>query len=112
MTISFGDNVTILESDETNELGIAGEVGQVYGETTPSVTGVSVIGKTDEDYAINVSIEGRDEEFWLSPEILKLIDHGEGTELIIGNHRAVRNADGSWTESEIHTKKKWWQVWM
>ena len=111
MTIAFGDNVKVLSSPETDEKGLSGKVGQVYGETTPSVTDVDVIGEVKNNYAINVSIEELYEEYWFSPDLLELIDHAEGTEIIIGNHKSVRRADGSWEESEIKTNKKWWQFW-
>ncbi len=109
--ISFGDNVRIKASQETEALELSGKIGQVFGETTPSVTGVEVIGNTTDDYAINVSIEEINQQFWFAPHLLELIDHGEGTEVVIGNHRAVRQADGSWEESEITALKKWWQFW-
>ena len=111
MNITFGDNVRILSSPETDDRGLAGKVGQVYGETTPSVTSVDVIGEIVEDYAINVSIEELGAEYWFSPKLLELIDQGEGTAITIGNYRAVRNAYGSWDESEIKPTKKWWQFW-
>jgi hypothetical protein len=104
--ISFGDNVKILETPTTREAGVAGLSGQVYGETTPSVTGVKVIGKVENDFAISVFIEEINKEFWFSPHLLELIDHGEGTEVIIGNQRTVRQADGNWEESEITPYKK------
>lgn len=111
MSIVFGDNVKVLSSAETDAKGLSGKIGQVYGETTPSVTSVEVIGDISTDYAINVSIEELDEDYWFSPDLLELIDHAEGTEIIIGNHKAVRRADGSWEESEITATKKWWQFW-
>jgi len=111
MNITFGDNVKILSSPETDAVGVSGKVGQVYGETTPSVTSVEVIGESSEDYAINVSIEEMGNEYWFAPHLLELVDHAEGTEIIIGNHKAVRRADGSWEESEVNSIKKWWQFW-
>jgi hypothetical protein len=111
MSIAFGDNVRVLPSPETDERGLTGKTGQVYGETTPSVTSVEVIGEAKGDYAINVSIEGVGSELWFSPDLLELIDHAEGTEIIIGNHKAVRRADGSWEESVVSPTKKWWQFW-
>lgn len=111
MNITFGDNVRILSSPETDERGLAGKEGQVHGETTPSVTLVEVIGEVKNDYAINVSIDGMDSELWFAPELLELVDHAEGTETVIGNYRAVRRADGTWNESGTNTNKKWWQFW-
>jgi len=109
MKITFGDNVKVLSSPETDAIGASGKIGQVYGETTPSVTSVEVIGELTDDYAINVSIEEMGSEFWFSPHLLELVDHAEGTEIVIGNYRTVRRADGSWEELEIKQKKKWWQ---
>jgi hypothetical protein len=111
MSITFGDNVRILSSPETDAEGLSGKTGQVYGETTPSVTSVNVIGEAKNDYAINVSIEELGTEFWFAPELLELIDHAEGSEIVIGNYRAVRRADGTWDESRSNTSKKWWQFW-
>jgi hypothetical protein len=90
---------------------VSGKIGQVYGETTPSVTSVDVIGRVTDDFAINVSIEGVEEQYWFAPDLLEFVDHGAGTEIVIGNHRAVRRADGSWDESRIKPEKKWWQIW-
>ena len=42
MAISFGDNVRVLTTQLTTALGLAGLTGAVYGETTPSDTGVEV----------------------------------------------------------------------
>ena len=111
MNISFGDNVKVLSSPETDKKGLSGKTGQVYGETTPSVTSVEVIGEVLNDYAINVSFEDIGLQYWFAPELLEFIDHGEGTEIVIGNHKAVRRADGSWEESVIKPIKKWWQFW-
>lgn len=111
MGISFGDNVRVLSSPKTDREGLSGKIGQVFGETTPSVTSVEVIGDASDDYAINVSFEDSELDYWFSPELLELIDHAEGTEIVIGNHRAVRRADGSWEESEFSPAKKWWQFW-
>lgn len=71
--ISFGDNVRIRATPLT-ELELAGSVGQVYGETTPPVIGVGVIGGSREDYAINVFFDHRKESYWFVAELLKLTD--------------------------------------
>ena len=42
---TLGDEVRIRSTDVTESLGVAGHTGIVYGYTTPSVTGVDVIGK-------------------------------------------------------------------
>ena len=109
MTISFGDNVRVLSTPETEALGLAGKNGQVYGETTPSVTNIEVIGNSENDIAINVNFEESEIDHWFSPSLLELIDHAPGTEIVVGNMRAVRNKDGTWEETKIG--KKWWQFW-
>ena len=53
-SISFGDHVRVRSTPLTEERGLAGLDGNVHGETTPSVTGVEVIGELKSDYAINV----------------------------------------------------------
>jgi hypothetical protein len=112
---SFGDNVRVRSSPETESLGIAGLSGQVYGFTTPSVTGVSVIGSTGEDYALNVSIAGRGSDFWLATHLVEMIDHAPGTTVSIDGSptQSVRNADGTWRvepKPRSHDKP-WWKFW-
>ncbi|MEO8752620.1 MAG: hypothetical protein ABI624_08075 [Casimicrobiaceae bacterium] len=51
---SFGDRVRVKESPETIAAGIAGMEGDVRGFTTPSITGITVIGGAPDDQAINV----------------------------------------------------------
>jgi hypothetical protein len=109
--VSFGDNVKILSSEETDKLNLSGKIGQVYGETTPSVTGVEVIGGVEEDFALNVNIEDLNEQYWFAHHLLEFIDHAEGTTLQVGNIKAVRRNDGSWEETKIPPDKKWWQFW-
>lgn len=96
--LGFGDNVRIRVTPETEAAGVAGLHGQVYGETTPSVTQVDVIGQLTSDYALNVHFENRDTELWFAPQLVELIDHAPGTKIRVGNVHAVRQADGSWVE--------------
>jgi hypothetical protein len=98
MTISFGDRVRVRPTPETVPLRLANLVGQVYGETRPSVTGVEVIGGTAEDYAINVAFPDRADTLWFSPDSLEFMDHAPGTEIVIGNQRFVRSASGDWVK--------------
>jgi hypothetical protein len=111
MTISFGDNVKIRKSQETDQLGLSGKFGQVSGVTTPSATDVDVIGQTKEGFALNVTIESEGTQYWFAPHLLEFVDHAEGTTLQVGNIRAIRQADGSWQETVITPKKKWWHFW-
>jgi hypothetical protein len=74
--LSFGDNVSVRDTDLTRARGLAGLRGQVYGVTTPSATGVVVIGESTADIAFNVHFKALDQEFWFAPELLQFIDHG------------------------------------
>ncbi len=69
--ISFGDNVRILSTPDTEATGLAGLVGNVHGVTTPSVIGIDVIGQITEDIAFNVFFEDRQEGFWFAPGLLR-----------------------------------------
>ncbi len=110
--IEFGDNVRVRVTPFTEEKGLAGLQGQVYGETTPSVTNVEVIGTLTNDYAINAHFDEKDGTFWFAPDQLEFVDHGPGTEIAVGNKRIVRREDGSWAESTIETRKSpWWKFW-
>src|ERR1700730_4188923 len=80
---SFGDSVRIRSSVETESNGVAGLVGQVYGQTTPSVSSVEVIGELESDYAINVFFEDRHESFWFAPALVEFVDHAPGTEITL-----------------------------
>jgi hypothetical protein len=91
---TFGDNVRVKATGLTESLGLAGLVGVVLGETTPSVT--DVVGTSDDDYAINVSFENRGEDFWFAAELLEFVDHGGVTEAKIGDKRFARDANGEW----------------
>jgi hypothetical protein len=110
-TITFGDNVRVRPSPETEARGVAGLLGQVYGETTPSVTGVAVIGEVTRDHALNVHFEGRTETLWFAPELLEFVDHAAGAEIRLDGvpKKWVRTAAGAWTE--IPDRKPWWRFW-
>ena len=110
-TITFGDNVRVRASAETEARGVAGLLGQVYGETTPSVTGVVVIGEVMRDHALNVRFEGRTETLWFAPELLEFVDHAAGAEIRLHGvpKKWVRTATGEWTE--IPDRKPWWRFW-
>ena len=98
----------VLSTAETEALGVAGAVGQVYGFTTPSVTGVTVVGQVSNDHAINVHFEGRSETIWFARALLTFVDHGPGTEITIGGSSFVRMRDGEWT---VPRKRRWWRFW-
>jgi hypothetical protein len=100
--ITFGDNVRIRSTPDTEAVGIAGLLGQVYGHTTPSVTGVDVIGPLVGDLAINVYFAERGESFWFAPELVSFVDQAPGTEMEIGEgasaKKFIRTAWGDWSE--------------
>src|SRR5690349_20344417 len=110
--ISFGDNVRVRNSKVTMEKGLAGLKGSVYGETTPSVTGVEVIGELKSDYALNVHFDGLNESFWFTPELLEFLDHGAGAEITLKGvpKKWTRTATGEWKEENTSAPKKpWWK---
>jgi hypothetical protein len=109
--LSFGDNVSVRSTPETQSHGIAGLRGQIYGETTPSVSGVAAIGPLRTDYAISVHFEDRKESVWLSPDLVEFVDHAPGTEITLEGvpKKWTRDASGAWTEKS--TKKLWWRFW-
>jgi hypothetical protein len=74
--VSFCDKVRVRAMRETETCGVVGLVGTVYGETRPSVTGVTVVGELNADYAVNVQFDGRKETFWFAPELLEFVDGG------------------------------------
>jgi hypothetical protein len=101
---AFGDRVRILESPETAAAGLAGLEGDVYGCTTPSMTGVEVIGGAPDDYALNVNLELKNEAFWFRPDLVELLHHNAGLEISAGGAKAIRQADGSWVESPAESQ--------
>jgi hypothetical protein len=116
--ISFGDNVRVRRTPETEALGVAGRIGQVFGQTTPSITGVAVVGGSDRDYALNVNFQDRRDTLWFAPQLLEFIDHAPGTEIHVGKVSAVRDSDGNWVNTssktplhERHRNKAWWRFW-
>jgi hypothetical protein len=109
VTITFGDNVRVLPSPETDSLKISGLTGVVYGETTPSITGVTVIGKTADDYAFNVNFGDALPSQWLAPQLLEFIDHAPGSVAKVGTKEFVRDESGDWKATT--TNKPWWKFW-
>jgi len=98
MTISFGDTVKILNSEQTDEAGLSGKTGEVLGETSPSSTGVTFFGDAKDDYVINVAFEEPNAEYWFTPDLLERVNNDKQSETTI-NH------------SQLINEKKWWQIW-
>ncbi|HYX28604.1 MAG TPA: hypothetical protein VE863_08560 [Pyrinomonadaceae bacterium] len=103
---TLGDNVRICAAPETEAKGLDGLAGQVYGQTTPSVTGVEVIGELTSDYAINVFFADRNESFWFAAKLIEFIDHGAGTEVTLKgvDKKWIRTATGEWLEESTATE--------
>lgn len=101
--ICYGDNVRIRRTPETERLGIAESIGNVYGETTPSETRVEVIGELRSDYALNVYFEALQKSYWFAPHMLEFVDHAPGTEVHVHGSpfKSVRQRDGSWKDVPI-----------
>ena len=101
--ICYGDNVRIRRTPETERLGIAETIGNVYGETTPSETGVEVIGELLSDYAHQVYFESLKKSYWFAPDMLEFVDHAPGTEVHVHGSafKSVRQRDGTWKDVPI-----------
>jgi hypothetical protein len=101
--ICYGDNVRIRRTPETERLGIAETIGNVYGETTPSETGVEVIGELLSDYAHQVYFESLKKSYWFAPDMLEFVDHAPGTEVHVHGtaFKSVRQRDGTWKDVPI-----------
>ena len=72
-------------------------IGVCYGMTTPSVTGVEVVGGAPNDVALNVHFD--DEEVpdaWFAPELVVLVDHGVGSRATVGDQAFVKTEGGDW----------------
>jgi len=100
MEITFGDRVRIRLTETTETLGIAGQMGIVNGRTTPSVTGIEVIGSSSKDLAIAVTLEAQTKQLWFAEEILEFVDHGPGTTVEIAGRKLIRDEHGEWREAK------------
>jgi hypothetical protein len=121
---SFGDRVRIRSTAETEQAGVAGKSGTVSGFTTPSMTAISAIGSPLDDYALAVMFDdGPVKGAWFAEDLVEFIDHAAGTEIRIGNIKAVRTAEGGWIETRLdgtppgsqpdarQDAKPWWKFW-
>jgi hypothetical protein len=103
--VPFGnwfDRVRVRTTSVTEEAGLAGRTGQVYGETRPSSSGVAreeIIGELTEDYAVNVHFDDLKKSVWLTRDQLEFVDHAPGTEITGGGSTKVRMATGEWIET-------------
>jgi hypothetical protein len=105
-SLSLFDTVRIRTTDETEGLGIAGRTGLFYGFTTPSVTGVRIVGRGAGDLAFSVSIEGQDEPLYLDPDLVEFVDHTPGVTASVGGRNFTRRADGEWIENDSESERQ------
>ncbi len=108
VNISFGDNVRIIGTPLTMKSGLAGLIGNVYGETTPSVTNVEVIGELRDDLAFNVYFEDKKDNYWFAPDLLEFVDHAPGTIITLDgvDKKWVRTDNGEWNEKPLKGQKQ------
>jgi len=108
--VSYGDNVRIHRTAETEQLGIADMIGNIFGETTPSETRVEVIGKPEVDYALNVYFDTLDMSYWLAPHLLEFVNHAPGTEVHVHGSpfKSVRQPDGTWKDIPVNPVRQPW----
>jgi len=74
--ITFGDNVRVLSSPVMDAAGHSGRIGQCWGFTTPSATGMDAVDGPAEDIALSIHLE--DEAFldaFFRPEDLERAEH-------------------------------------
>jgi hypothetical protein len=96
------DRVLVQTTSVTEEAGLAGRTGQVYGETRPSASGVArdqIIGELTEDNAVNVHFDELKKSFWLTRDLLEFVDNAPGTQITVGSTTRVRAATGEWIET-------------
>lgn len=98
MEITFGDRVRIRFTETTQILGVAGQMGIVNGQTTPSISRVEVIGDSYKDRAIAVALEAQTKQLWFAEEVLEFVDHGAGTTVEVGGRTLIRDEHGHWRE--------------
>lgn len=76
---TFGYKVRIKRTPETEEKGLADKEGEVFGQTTPSMMNLEIIGNLRVDFAINVHFKDLEESFWFAEELVEYLDIGQGS---------------------------------
>jgi hypothetical protein len=112
--ITFGDNVRVRATPVTEAAGIAGRTGIVHGNTTPSITGIDVLGECSGDYAVHIYFEDLKRGHWLAPELVEFIDHNPGTGIRLHGIPVqwTRSADGEWHQSTRWLPPREWWAWI
>lgn len=88
----MGDLVRIRTSPDTVAAGYADRTGTCYGFTTPSQTGIEVIGQDTEDYALVVGFDDGTHA-WFSRTLVEFLDVSAWERKSIGNKRVLRTAN-------------------
>src|SRR5690606_27672978 len=89
---SFGSKVKIKDSSVTRDKGLAGKVGDVYGQTTPSMMDFEIIGTPKDDFAVNVYFDDLQTSYWFDADLLETIDDGQGSVITLDG------VDKKWTK--------------
>jgi len=72
--LQFGGRVRVRKTPLTVAAGVADRVGIIFGQTTPSQTGVDVLGEATDDFAVNVSFEDPKKTLWFGEQLLELVE--------------------------------------
>jgi len=111
--IAFGDNVRIAATESTSASGHADRLGVCYGMTTPSVTGVEVVGGAPDDVALNVHFHDEAaEDAWFAPDLVLLVDHAVGSRATVGDRAFIKTDDGDWVLESAPTdppRRRWFR---
>jgi hypothetical protein len=99
-TPGFGDRVRICDTESMQERGFAGRVGNVFGESIPSSSGVGpVIGDRGDDLAFSIFFDDTREQEWFAPHLLEFVDHGGADTMSLdGGPSYTRDTDDAWDE--------------
>lgn len=120
---SFGNKVRIKESPATKEKGLASKIGEVHGQTTPSMMDYEIVGTPKEDMAVAVYFDDLQTAYWFDPDLLETIDDGEGSVITLDgiNKKWTKGKNGQWIEEDTtpvqtqpnvnSVERKWWEFW-
>jgi hypothetical protein len=110
---SFGNKVRIKDCLVTKEKGLAGMVGEVYGQTTPSMMDFEIIGTPKDDFAVSVYFDDLKTSYWFDADLLETIADGQGTVMTLDgvDKKWTKGQEGQWIEENTKPIKKWWELW-
>jgi RNase P/RNase MRP subunit p29 len=91
----IGHRVRVIKVPQTESSGIAGRIGNLAGFTTPSRTGIEILGVAEHDIAFNVTFQNPDDSAWLAPEYLEFIGRTSALEIDIYGKRWSWRAEGT-----------------